>query len=893
MNHTRETRSNTNDDNHHYDVVPEFSPIASSQSPPPAVVRESTASLQLPQRVTDHPLMMTSSSLSSNHQQSIHSNRNLSGHDILVPPSSTTIAATVPTEEATVLLLETPVSPYPSLYDDRTTYTLNGSQRMNGSGNHQQHDSIHQDTASLSNQATLQMHHSHRVDDHDARYAATLNEEEELLLALKISAYECQRPTVRYHTTPGSEIYSTADRHVAHDPYAPPPPTTTTTNPYSWSSSHNNNETQQATVVEISAHFDDDDDRRATTTTATSSSMSPFYMSAMGAATSTTTNPRMGDDTVRAEWIGSSSVATNTIESPTSSNMIYATAAAATTTTTPSVAMLNDQHNDNDETYYEVAVIDSAPMEKQDETIVYTEEARIVDIREQNDDNQDGMEDDRKPAAIRKPKKKPSSNRNDSHMQEPPLLHPPQNGFNNGQLPVISEQQETTMPPPPPPRDMAATAQVVSIQMESDLHPLQRTTENDSEAELVGLDHTFYGSAAAAVNLDDSSSADQNYHHRATSLEPNQIVMPSIIDGAIVANSAVDILSIQDEDAIHPSDLDAIEALNNGTTATTSAELVGSLNYMDVNDNTPGNRPIPSVCDNSYILAIASSSCLDTTVVSTVVAEQEGDVVAIREEDEVHPLEFDENAVESTASAELIGSINPLNLDSMAFRELTDTSSAVALAVVTEPSGARADVVVAESSIPDETLSEPVIVATAFTDPHQPLVETLNEGDDAPWGVNADEEIARTLQEEEDVARTFQENLHAAEILQDEDVARQLQNSTDDNNHVDTAIVDRNGDSSQPENVRPDLAHGPQIETPIQANQGSVATTVSTPEPRQVHQTTREVSHDYSTTSETTASSSNLTNSVCATFCSDMYVLLYKYLDSHSRNYGNHSSLTV
>jgi hypothetical protein len=54
-------------------------------------------------------------------------------------------------------------------------------------------------------------------DDSDARYAATLNEEEELWLALKISAYECHNrrgptphrypPTVAAATVPDATLY--------------------------------------------------------------------------------------------------------------------------------------------------------------------------------------------------------------------------------------------------------------------------------------------------------------------------------------------------------------------------------------------------------------------------------------------------------------------------------------------------------------------------------------------------------------------------------------------------------------------------------------------------------------------------------------------------------------
>ena len=59
----------------------------------------------------------------------------------------------------------------------------------------------------------------------------------------------------------------------------------------------------------------------------------------------------------------------------------------------------------------------------------------------------------------------------------------------------------------------------------------------------------------------------------------------------------------------------------------------------------------------------------------------------IRDEGEVHPLEFDEDAIEGT-DAELI--LDPLNIDSIAVNERTSHGSAstIAMAVTTESSTA-------------------------------------------------------------------------------------------------------------------------------------------------------------------------------------------------------------
>jgi hypothetical protein len=134
-----------------------------------------------------------------------------------------------------------------------------------------------------------------------------------------------------------------------------------------------------------------------------------------------------------------------------------------------------------------------------------------------------------------------------------------------------------------------------------------------------------------------------------------------------------------------------------------------------------------------------------------------------------------------------------------------------------------------------------------------------------------DEEIARTLQEAED---TFQENLHAAEILQDEDVARQLQESSDDIDRLeDTPRLDRDGAVDPIENVTPGsvmgsplLSQSPHV-TPIQNG-------MQTPQPRQVDLATREVSHD-STTSDNTSSSHNLGNSVSHRLCDAIWKLCW------------------
>ena len=681
--------------------------------------------------------------------------------------------------------------------------------------------------------------------DHDARYAATLNEEEELLLAMKISAYECSQP---HRRSSGRNTYTPTIAIVNDNVYDPLYPSQQLA--YASQSSHSATP-PHATVVEISAHWDDHDHHSTTASASLSSSLSPFYVSAMNDTLSNTnTTANHVGDTVHAEWIGSSSAATAATPPP-DNHMIYASAAPATTvttTSTSSTAIINEHHTDsfNDETYYEVAVIDSAPMEKQDETIGYTEEARIVDIREQqNDANSNTFDDDRKPAAIRRSPRRNSTSRQNMGVTDPPLPY-----GSNRQLPVIAEQQEIV--PTQMTRNMTATAEVVSIQMENDLHPLLRTrsTENDSEAELVGLDHTFF--STTDVNTDDSSNTDRNY---------------------AVSDQQADIVAIQDEDAIHPSDLDALEMTRNNAASTTSAELVGTINV--VNTDTPVANQYPTFFENDHpTVAIASSTCVDTAVIPSAISELEGDVVAIRDDDEVHPLEFDENAVLSAPNAELIGSVDP----SIAFHEHLNhgSTSAVAMVMAVNTTESTADVVLAGSHIRDETTVEPIIMATAFTDPHQPLMETLPEDDDAPWGLNEDEEIARTLQEAEDIARTFQEDMHVAEILQDEDVARQLQDSSDSHPTVNTAQTQGDIGVVPTENAIPvDVIGSTIVELPIatpahHVNEGNLSNVLSTPEPRQVDPTAREVSHD-STTSEHTASSQNLGNSVCVALHCDEF----------------------
>jgi hypothetical protein len=493
----------------------------------------------------------------------------------------------------------------------------------------------------------------HQMEE-DARLAASLREDEELLLAMKLSAYQGGGGSRCYSNLSSQRRSSgiTSDSYAVHLGDAVEP---------------------QAAIVEIS--------HRST-----------------------------GGATAHAEWIGPSSA--SAIPMVNGSNSSVAAAAATCL--------------DEDDDACEATVIDSAPMEKQDDSMDYLSgEAQIL-VDNSDDSNAYLPDDDRKPAAVRYGARSARENGNLRNPQPSPyvLTHV------NHQSTSVEHRHSCSLPS----LFEQNVGEVVSIQDERDLHPELRTHDDalDSQAELVGLDHLVTGVAAVATFSTGNTQV-------------------------------AEVVAIQEDRYVHRADPDF--------NTETSAELVGNLLY--VNTGT-----------------LTSEESVHHGVVATMVTTE--------------VLPSDDWAVRET----LISEISPID----------DNESGAA-----RPS--------------------PIIIASAFTDPHQPF-------DAAP----TEEDVSQAIQGDEDIARSLQEAEIASQIVQgDVDIARTLQEEEDVALNPQTEDLDESGDTVF---VLPPASVGIELGTSDGFDLSTPQSRTNIPEANQGESFSREVSHGSGASESNNTSSS-------------------------------------
>jgi hypothetical protein len=506
--------------------------------------------------------------------------------------------------------------------------------------------------------------HRQQIEE-DARLAASLREDEELLLAMKLSAYQGGGGSRCYSNLSSQRRSSgvTSNSHAVHLGDAREP---------------------EATVVEIS------------------------HRSTGGAA-------------AHAEWIGPSSASAIPMMNGPSSSV----AAAAAT-------YLNE-----DDEACEATVIDSAPMEKQDDFLDYLSgEAQIL-VDQSDVADAYIPDDDRKPAAVRYGAR---SSLEDGNLRPPhpsPYVHTNIN-HQSTSIPGVFEHRYSSSLQSIFEQNVG---EVLSIQDERDLHPeLRSGGAQDSQAELVGLDHLI-PSVAAVATLSTGNTQE------------------------------AEVVAIQEDQNIHPADPDF--------NTQTSAELVGGLEYQNINSVTPGDS-----VNHGVVATMVSTEVLpsrDWAVGETVVSE---------------------------------------------FSPTDESDSGTA-------TGA------------------PIIIASAFTDPHQPF-------DIAP----TEEDLSQAIQDDEDIARTLQEAEIASQIVQgDVDIARTLQEEEDVASalHPRTEDIDEPGDTVlvlPPESVGVETDAANNVDPTTPQARSSEWSRTNIPEANQGESFSREISHDSGASeSNNTASS--------------------------------------
>jgi hypothetical protein len=488
---------------------------------------------------------------------------------------------------------------------------------------------------------------------------------------------------------------------------------------------------------------------------------------------------------------------------------------------------------------------------KQDESAGYTAEAQILldssDV-DSSDVTNGSTLDDRKPAALRPVARSSSSSTNRSNR------HPPNAIYQGSDSHRRNVQFPDLLGP--------GVGEVVSIQDERDIHPFLRAENrlHDSEAELVRLVHSFAMSDDPNIA---TVSASGNHDSYLPYLSPDVVIGPTLVTTAsFIPESLAD---------IHPNE--------------TIAVVANSESFLLENTAT-------AVTARNTHMATSNSNA------------QEAEIVGIQDDQDIHPSDLDAVS-QRTASAELVSSVNYLSMDSVTREESTGDhhGSPVVATVVATARTPFEDWPIRDATNPPEIslggnsfsggmIDSPVIIASAFTDPHQPFNDTTTEVD-----------TSLTLQDDEDIARTLQEAEHVARIFrQDEDIARTLQEQENDANFLQTR-VDSNGETSatllSTESVSDgvvvspaaDVLHSPStsgalprptssvvVETPQQENDEYNTDWLGTsiPERQRVASSSREVSHDSAASESNGTVSSQRSNqsSVAGNIQTVSYIVL-------------------
>jgi len=416
--------------------------------------------------------------------------------------------------------------------------------------------------------------------EEDARLAAAAAEEEELLLALKRSVYEGGSAGARNIYNNTTYYNGGADDHHQQQ---------------------QQQQQQEATVLEIT-------DERYDAAAAYSQNDGSYFNDSANAAT-----------TAHAEWIGQDYSNNNTTATSNNNrnNTRNQTAAAA-------VAVSDDDEGYNEQTQ-EATVIDSAPLEKNQDG--FTEEAQVL-LEEQQ--QQDEEEEDSKPAA------RDTGPRADG----------------DGDLRNHGMNEEE--------------AEVLGIQERGDIHPVEFASVDAAEdAELVRTDYSYTVALPST-----SASAAESASVTATPNGEEDVVSASQQTDTPRAMAVVD-----------PS----MRQAGDTTTNLTTASAVHEDTHFSNTEQQPETTPV----EHAQVLESESSGTSvqedlkpaaeddipnhDDIVGSphhpsrrmrrslSAIAEQEGEVVSIQEDHDLHPEVRAENQ-RYDSEAEFLGTDDSMNI---------------------------------------------------------------------------------------------------------------------------------------------------------------------------------------------------------------------------------------
>lgn len=292
----------------------------------------------------------------------------------------------------------------------------------------------------------------------DERLAESLKEEDDLLLAMKLSAYEGRGDTLGAIPT---WQYGEVNQALHH---------------------------QEATVVAIADHY---------------------YNVQFSSSADSRQRHNAAGTTATAEWIGQDF----------SSNPIVTSEAHASAQLCGQPLAEDEDLGNNgsdDGITREATVIDSAPLEKQDDVpLGYTEEARVL-VDSQDADSSNDADLDRKPAAL----PRTSRHRNSSSRD----------GTDVGNL----------------------EAEVVAVQERGEVHPAEYTLEQTFQAEFVGTNSSFTvavpSTSQTSSAVADTAAVIPNLRHTqitSTAVGPPQAIasISTSTENAMVTDSVADVVT--------------------------------------------------------------------------------------------------------------------------------------------------------------------------------------------------------------------------------------------------------------------------------------------------------------------------------------------------------------
>jgi len=326
-------------------------------------------------------------------------------------------------------------------------------------------------------------------------------------------------------------------------------------------------------------------------------------------------------ETVQAEWIGQDFTGASSSENHNNSSNSNSNNSNNEDQQHAAVAVVNNDDDDDEyDNTQEAMVIDSAPLEKEDHDSFFTEEAQVLLEDESNGAEQD-TEEDRKPAA----REGSTRRRRSGHGEE---------------------------------------ALVLGVQERGDIHPSEFDAVEAEDAELVRTDYSYTvavpstsqvatAAESASVTTTSTTPRGSSHHHSSHVVTPAPEAMAVVAPTrsgehgsttTLTASAVNDGTDLAQESSMDDSHAEEAQVLLETDLEDATASLLEDRKPAAEENNEDGNFGVGIPCRSPLVGRDLSA-----------IAEQEGEVVGIQEDQDIHPEIRAENQ-RYDSEAEFLGS---------------------------------------------------------------------------------------------------------------------------------------------------------------------------------------------------------------------------------------------